>query len=640
MCLVEVERAPKPVASCAMPIMPGMRILTDSPKVKKAREGVMEFLLINHPLDCPICDQGGECDLQDESMAYGSDSSRHREWKRTVEDKDIGPLVKTVMTRCIQCTRCIRFADEIAGTSVMGATGRGTLMEIGTYIPKVFDSEISGNVIDLCPVGALTNKPYQFNARPWELRSTQTFDVMDAVGSNIRVDARGADILRVLPRLNEEVNEEWIGDKTRFSYDGLKRQRLDMPFMRKGDKFEKVTWKEALEAVAAKLTSAKGSEITALAGGQTDVETMVILKDLLTRFGGSDFRSDSFDTLEGDLRSDYLFNSSLQGVEEADSLLLVGTNPRMEAPVFNARIRKCVLQHGLPVASVGPAFDPAYHEPVQHLGDDLKVLQEIAAGTHPYCKQLAEADKPMLIIGMSVVKTAEAKAVKAVLQQLTARFPKLQSAEAGWNGLNLLHADAARVGQLDAGFVPGPRVDTSRLDQAKFVYLLGADDADSLAKLDEKAFVVYQGHHGDAGAERADVIFPAPAFTEKMGTFVNTEGRVQRTTPVNAPVGEAREDWLIVRALSEVAGATLPYESYEDVLGRAQDVAPHLARSGVLPQTPSWAPQDAIEGAAPLAGPLSPLLDNFFLTNPICRASRIMAQCSKQMPASRNSYAA
>eukprot|EP00808_Paulinella_micropora_P030964 g30277.t1 len=658
MCLVEISPGPpKPQAACALPVMPGMKISTDTPRVKKAREGVMEFLLINHPLDCPICDQGGECDLQEESMAFGSDRSRFREWKRTVEDKDIGPLVKTVMTRCIQCTRCVRFADEIAGVPVLGTTGRGTGMEIGSYIPKKFDSEMSGNVVDLCPVGALTSKPYAFNARPWELRATMTIDVQDAIGSNIRLDARGADILRCLPRLNEEVNEEWISDKTRYSCDGLKRQRLDMPYLRKGDVFEKCTWKEALEAVAAKLQSTKPSEMMALAGPLVDIEALVSVKDLLSSFGCSDFRSDSPDQLDADLRASYLLNCSIVGVEESDQLLLVGTNPRMEAPTLNTRIRKCVFQYGLPVANIGPAADLAFHEPVEELGNDLSVLSKVADGNHPYAQSLAKAEKPLIILGMSLFKRNDVPKLRAVLKKLVEKFPKLNSD--GWNGLGVLHSEAGRAGQLDVGFVPGPNeiwtlalfrldvgfvpgpnVDTSTYAKAKLVYLLGADDSVTLDKLAPDAFVVYQGHHGDAGAARADVILPAPAFTENYGTYVNTEGRVQRTTAVNAPVGEARENWQIVRAISEVAGKPLPFDSLEQVVARAVDIAPHLAvhdrlQESAMPAHPGSSPL-AQSGA--LSGPIAPLMTDFYLTNPITRASKTMATASKELPVSRNSY--
>ena len=568
MCLVEMERAPKPVASCAMPVADGMVIHTNTPGVQKARRGVMEFLLINHPLDCPICDQGGECDLQDQAMAYGFDRSRYREGKRAVEDKYLGPLIKTIMTRCIHCTRCIRFATEIAGVPELGATGRGEDMEVGTYVEKALTSELSGNMIDLCPVGALTSAPYAFAARSWELTKIESVDVMDAVGSNIRVDSRGAEVMRVLPRLNEDVNEEWISDKTRFACDGLKRQRLDRPYVRRDGRLQAATWDEAFSAIGQHLKGVQGKRIAAIAGDLADCESMMALKDLMVklRSPNTDCRQDGA-KLDGACRAGYLFNTTIAGIEQADACLLIGTDVRREAPIINARLRKRHLAGGFPVGVVGPQVDLTYD--YRHLGDGPQTLEQIAAGQHAFAGVLRRAERPMLIVGMGALARADGAQVLATARTIAEDCGMVQDTD-GWNGFNVLHTAAARVGGLDLGFLPGDGgldtgaiVDAAAAGAVAVVYLLGADeiDMDSLGK----AFVIYQGHHGDAGAQRADVILPGAAYTEKNATYVNTEGRVQQGRRAIYPPGEAREDWTIIRALSEVLGRKLAVDTGDDV---------------------------------------------------------------------------
>ncbi|MGQ0664287.1 MAG: NADH-quinone oxidoreductase subunit NuoG [Pseudomonadota bacterium] len=633
MCLVELEKAPKPIASCAYPAADGMVVRTNSSMVEKARQGVMEFLLVNHPLDCPICDQGGECDLQDQAMAYGFDRSRYREAKRAVADKELGPLVKTIMTRCIHCTRCIRFATEIAGVEDLGATGRGENMEVGTYVEKALASELSGNIIDLCPVGALTSKPYAFVARPWELRKTETVDVMDAVGSAIRVDARAAEVLRVLPRLNDDVNEEWISDKTRFACDGLKRQRLDRPYVRGNGRLMAASWEKALAAVAGGLASRGGHEIAALAGDFACAESMVALKDLMAALGSPnlDCRQDGA-RLDATCRAGYIFNTAIAGIEQADGCLLIGTNPRWEAPIVNARLRKRWLTGRFRVAAIGPQVDLTYR--VDYLGAGPQTLAELAAGLHPFAEVLKTAKRPMLIIGQGALARRDGAANLALARQLAERCGLIKD---GWNGFNVLHTAAARVGGLDLGFVPGPGgrdvagiVDGAGKGDIKFVYLLGADEIDT-ARLGQ-AFVVYQGHHGDAGAARADVVLPGAAYTEKNATYVNTEGRVQRTRLVVFPPGEAREDWKIIRALSARLGRKLPYDTPADVRARLAALNPVFARPGSVAPAP-W-------GAFGAAGALDPTpfqspIANFYMTDPISRASPTMAKCTTAFIAKR-----
>ncbi len=626
MCLVEMEKAPKPVASCAMPAADGMVIKTDTRTVRKARRGVMEFLLINHPLDCPICDQGGECDLQDQAMAYGYDRSRYAENKRAVPDKNFGPLIKTFMNRCIHCTRCVRFITEVAGVPDLGATGRGEHTEIGTYVEKALSSELSGNIVDLCPVGALTSKPYAYAARPWELRKTESVDVLDAVGSNIRVDARGGEVLRVLPRLHEDVNEEWLSDKSRYSVDGLRRRRLDRPWVRENGRLREASWPEALDLVAAKLTGTAPDKIAAIAGDLVDVESAFALKDLLASVGVTslDCRQDGA-KIGGGARAGYLFNSTIGGIEQADVLLLVGTNPRWEAALLNARIRKRWLTGKLKVAVIGPKLDLTYR--YEHLGDDTALLQALADGRHPFAEVLKAAAHPMLILGMGAVSRADGAQQLAAARAVADTCGLVKD---GWNGFNLLHTAAGRVGALDIGFLPaaGGKDVAGILAGAstgaiEVVYLLGADEIDT-GKLGN-AFVIYQGHHGDAGASRADVILPGAAYTEKNATYVNTEGRVQRAKIAVFPPGDAREDWKILRALSAEMGKPLAYDSLDQLRAKLFAAVPHLARADEIAPA-AWG---AFGAAGPLtAGGYALPVRNFYMTDPISRASETMAKCT------------
>ena len=627
MCLVEMEKAPKPVASCAMPCGEGMVIKTNTELVHKARKGVMEFLLINHPLDCPICDQGGECDLQDQAMGYGFDRSRFQENKRAVKDKYLGPLIKTIMTRCIHCTRCIRFADEIAGVPELGATGRGEHMEVGTYIEQAISSELSGNLIDVCPVGALTSKPYAFTTRPWELRKTETIDVMDAVGSNTRVDTRGPEVMRLTPRLNEDVNEEWLADKSRFHYDGLKRQRLDRPYVRRDGKLQPSTWAEAFTAIAERVKGVPGERIAALAGDLCDAESMIALKDLVEGLGSAnlDCRQDgaAFDT---SARAGYLFNTTIAGIEKADAILLVGTFPRWEAPMVNARIRKRYLMGGLKVGVVGEQRDLTY--PYAYLGAGPQTLQEIAEGRHEFCDVLKNAKRPMLILGTGPLRRADGPAIQALARQAAEANNMIQD---GWNGFNVLHTAAARVGGLELGFLPGQGgkgtadiLEAATAGQIDVVYLLGADEIDT-AKLG-KAFVIYQGHHGDRGAHRADVILPGAAYTEKNGLYVNTEGRVQMARMAVFPLGEAREDWKILRALGDQLGVRLPYDSLAQVRKRLAETSPTFRTIEGL-TVAEWGPFGRLGpvDSAPFRCPI----ENYYMTDPISRASATMAKCTE-----------
>ena len=626
MCLVEMERSPKPIASCAMPAADGMVIRTDTPSVKKAREGVMEFLLINHPLDCPICDQGGECDLQDQAMAYGRHFSRFDEGKRAVRDKDVGPLIETIMTRCIHCTRCIRFADEIAGVEEFGAVFRGEHMEIGTYVAKAVSSELSGNMIDLCPVGALTSKPYAFVARSWELRTTETVDVLDAVGSNIRVDARGSEVLRVVPRLHDDVNEEWLSDKSRFAYDGLRRRRLDRCYVRRDGALRPASWDEAFDAIAAAAGGLEGKQIAALAGDMADCEAMTALADLMAALGSPnlDCRQDGA-KLDAASRASYLFNTTIAGIEEADAILLIGANPRWEAALVNARIRKRWRRGGLKVGAIGPKVDLTY--PCRHLGEGPQDLETLAKGGHAFADVLKLAERPMLIVGPGALARPDGAQVLAHARALAEATGMVAD---GWNGFNVLHTAASRVGGLDLGFVPGEGgLDSAAIREGagsgaiRLLYLLGADETG--LERPEGCFVVYQGHHGDAGARIADVILPGAAYTEKHGTYVNLEGRPQRAYPATAPLGEAREDWRILRALSARLGTPLTCDTLDELRARMAERAPALAAVGEITQAP-WGDFGAAGAMdeAPFASPI----EDFYRTDPITRASQTMSECS------------
>src|SRR6266699_3678328 len=567
MCLVELVGSPKPVASCAWGVRdcrPGPKgeppvVNTRTPMVKKAREGVMEFLLINHPLDCPICDQGGECDLQDQAMAYGVDASRYQENKRAVEDKYLGALVKTIMTRCIHCTRCIRFATEVAGVPELGAIGRGEDMEITTYLEHAMSSELQGNVVDLCPVGALTSKPYAFAARPWELTKTESIDVMDAVGSAIRIDSRGREVMRILPRVNDDVNEEWISDKTRHVVDGLRVQRLDQPYIRSGGRLRPASWPQAFQAIAAKLKATRAERIGAIAGDLAAVEEMFALKDLMTRLGvgNLDSRQDgtALDPRWG--RATYLFNAGIAGIERADALVIVGSNPRKEAAVLNARIRKRWRMGHFPIALIGEQADLTY--PYDYLGAGPETLAEVGAGRHRFAEMLKAAERPMMIIGQGALARPDGAAVAAL---------------------------AARLA-LDIGA------------------------------------------HGDLGAHRADVILPGAAYPEKSGLFVNTEGRVQMATRAAFPPGEAREDWAILRARSDVLGRRLPYDSLAALRTALFKAHPHLQRiDQIVPADAADIRKLADRGGTPDKMPFQPAIVDFYLTNPIARASAVMAECS------------
>ena len=619
MCLVEVKPGPpKPQASCALPAADNQEIFTNTPMVKKAREGVMEFLLINHPLDCPICDQGGECDLQDQAVGYGRDDSRFALNKRAVEEKAMGPLINTVMTRCIQCTRCVRFITEVAGVPEIGLISRGEDVEITTYLGSAVTSELSGNVIDLCPVGALTSKPYAFNARPWELKKTETVDVMDAMGAAIRVDSRGPAVLRVLPRINEDVNEEWISDKTRFAVDGLSRQRLDTPYIRENGRLRPASWKEALDLAAARLSAAAPGRVGAIAGDLQDAESLKATLDLFRALGSAntDCRQDGMALGTGP-RESWLFNVGIAGLEEADVVLLVGTNPRFEAPVLNARLRRRWLAGALQVGLVGEAADLTYD--FDHLGDTAAALATLARSRSGFAKVLKGARAPALVIGAGARSGPDGAAVAHAAAQAAKAFGM------SWN---VLHTAASRVGGLDMGFLPGEGGLDARAMTAKgaldVLFLLGADEIDLSAS---DAFRIYLGSHGDAGAHAADLILPGAAYTEKDGLYVNLEGRVQLGQRAVFPKGEAREDWTILRALSERLGKTLPYDTLDQL--RARLFAEHPTFGQI-----DWSPKgqadlSAIGAPGDLGdAPLASAVKAFHLTNPVARASVTMAECA------------
>ena len=629
MCLVEVKGGPpKPTASCAMSVRdlrPGPKgeppvVETNSPMAKKAREGVMEFLLINHPLDCPICDQGGECDLQDQAMAYGVDTSRYSENKRAVENKYIGALVKTSMNRCIHCTRCVRFTTEVAGVSELGAIGRGEDMEITTYLEKAMTSELQGNVVDLCPVGALTAKPYEFHARPWELSKTESIDVMDALGSAIRIDARGREVVRILPRVNEAINEEWISDKTRHVADGLKTQRLDRPYVRIDGKLTPATWPQAFAAIAAKAKATSAARIGAIAGDLASVEEMFALKSLMDKLGiaNVDCRQDGSKLDPKFGRASYLFNSTIAGIEEADAIMIIGANPRIEAPVLNARIRKRWLKGNCLIGVVGQKLDLTY--PYNYLGAGPESLAAFV--DHPP----ANKEKPLFLLGAGALARPDGEAVLSLAVKAALALGVVKD---GWNGFNILHSAASRVGGLDLGFTPG-QGGLDALAMAKgggldLLFNLGADEIE----IEPGAFVVYLGTHGDRGAHRADVILPGAAYPEKTGTYVNTEGRPQFAERAAFPPGDAREDWAILRALSDAMGAKLPFDSLSQLRAALYAAHPGFAKLDQI------APADAADlsklaaiGGALDKAPLVSSIADFYLTNPIARASKTMAECS------------
>ncbi|RVJ47817.1 NADH-quinone oxidoreductase subunit NuoG [Sinorhizobium meliloti] len=635
MCLIEVKGGPpKPAASCAMGVRdlrPGPNgevpeVFTTTPMVKKAREGVMEFLLINHPLDCPICDQGGECDLQDQAMAFGIDSSRYQENKRAVEDKYIGPLVKTVMNRCIHCTRCVRFTTEVAGIAELGLIGRGEDAEITTYLEQAMTSELQGNVVDLCPVGALTSKPFSFTARPWELGKTESIDVMDAVGSAIRVDTRGREVMRIMPRVNEEINEEWISDKTRFIWDGLKTQRLDRPYVKKDGRLQPASWGEAFQAIKTAVAGTSGDRIGAVAGDLASVEEMYALKELVSSLGSGnlDCRQDGAALDPSFGRSSYIFNPTIQGIESADALLIIGSNPRFEASVLNARIRKRYRMANFPIGVIGEAGELRYE--YEYLGAGTDTLAELVSVKGTFFATLEKAARPLIIVGQGALAGEGGAAVLANAAKLAVA---VGAVNAEWNGFAVLHSAAARVGGLDLGFVPGQGGKSAgeMVDAMDVLFLLGADEIDLSAR--KAGFTVYIGSHGDNGAHAADVILPAATYTEKSGTWVNTEGRVQMGNRAAFAPGEAHEDWAIIRALSDVLGRKLPFDSLGELRAKLYAAHPHFAAVDEIAAGSS----DEIAALAQKAGAMaksvfaSPVKD-FYLTNPIARASAVMAECS------------
>jgi NADH-quinone oxidoreductase subunit G len=631
MCLVELKGSPKPVASCAWGVRdcrPGPNgeppvVNTKTPMVKKAREGVMEFLLINHPLDCPICDQGGECDLQDQAMAYGVDASRYSENKRAVEDKYIGPLVKTIMTRCIHCTRCIRFSTEVAGVPELGAIGRGEDMEITTYLEHAMTSELQSNVVDLCPVGALTSKPYAFSARPWELSKTQSIDVMDALGSAIRIDTRGREVMRILPRANDDVNEEWISDKTRHVVDGLRTQRLDQPYIRVNGRLRPATWKEAFAAIADKIKKDTGDRIGAIVGDLAGAEEMYALKDLMGRLGSAniDARQDGcvLDPHWG--RASYLFNATIAGVERADALLIVGSIPRREAAVLNARIRKRWRAGAFSIGLIGEKTDLTY--PYEYLGAGPDTLASLAGSK--FGETLKKAERPLVLLGAGALARKDGAAIASLAAKAAV---ELGAVKDGWNGFSVLHNVASRVAALDLGLSPaeGGKTAAQMADGGLDVlFLLGADELE----IKPGPFVVYIGTHGDRGAHRADVILPGAAYPEKSAIFVNTEGRVQLAERAAFPPGDAREDWAILRALSAVLECTLPYDSLAALRHSMFAAHPRLARIGEIePGDPGDIQKLAKIGGNIDKTPFASSVADFYLTNPIARASAVMAECS------------
>jgi NADH-quinone oxidoreductase subunit G len=629
MCLVELKGAPKPVASCAWGVRdcrPGPngeppQVLTKTPTVKKAREGVMEFLLINHPLDCPICDQGGECDLQDQAMAYGIDTTRYHENKRAVADKYIGPLVATKMNRCIHCTRCIRFVAEVAGVPDLGAIGRGEDMEITTYLEHAMGSELQGNVADLCPVGALVHKPQNYNMRPWELSKTESVDVMDAVGSAIRVDARGREVMRIEPRVNEAVNEEWISDKTRQVVDGLRLQRLDEPYIRENGRLRAASWPEAFATIAARVKASDPKRIGAIVGDLPAVEEIFALKLLMQaiRSPNLDCRQDGTVLSPAYGRASYLFNATIAGIDDADAIMIIGANPRREAPILNARIRKRWRQGGLLVGLIGERADLTYD--YNYLGAGPESLAQFLDHA-PISKE-----RPIFIIGQGALARPDGAAVLAMAAKAAQTLGVVKD---GWNGFSVLHTAAARVGALDLGFVPGEggldAAGMARPGALEVLYNLGADEIE----VAPGAFVIYQGTHGDRGAERADVILPGAAYTEKSGTYVNTEGRVQMANRAAFPPGGAREDWAILRALSDVLGRRLPFDSLSQLRQKLYAAHPHFAAIDEVTPSDGLSAVQALAalGGTPGRAPFeSPIVD-FYLTNPIARASRVMAECS------------
>jgi NADH-quinone oxidoreductase subunit G len=630
MCLVEIKGTPKPVASCSMPISDGMIVNTNTAYVKHAREGVMELLLINHPLDCPICDRGGECDLQDQAMTYGRPYSRYDEEKRAVKDKYLGPLVATHMTRCIHCTRCIRFATEIAGVEEMGTEGRGENIEVMSYVNKAVTSELSGNMIDICPVGALTSKPMAFKGRSWEFKKTESIDILDAIGSNIRIDSRELEIMRIVPRLNEGVNEEWISDKTRFSYDGLRYQRLDRPYIRVDGKLREASWEEAINMVKEKIQSTSAQAIASLVGDFVDAETIIALKDLMDNLGvkNLDCRIDG-SSITNSCRSHYLFNTTIEGIEKSDLCLFIGSNPRQEATIINARFRKRYLKKGFSAYALGkPDIDFTY--PVEDLGSNINSLIEIVEGKHLLSEKLSKAANPMIVIGSSVLQREDSYELLKLCQKLAEKYNMIRD---DWNGFNILHTAASRVGALDLGFLPSDNglnykqiLEAVRNKQIEVLYLVGVDSIP--AEILRDTFVVYQGHHGDVGATNADVILPGAAYTEKNATYVNLEGRVQETSMALQPLYMAKEDWKIVKMLAHSLNIILHYNTLPQIRTRLEAVNSIFGQRNKVIKA-EWSSSENYHGFS--SSPIEVIMKNYYMDNVIGKYSKIMLSCTKEL---------
>ena len=629
MCLVEMEKSPKPIASCAMPAAEGMNIKTNTELVKKARQGVMEFLLINHPLDCPICDQGGECDLQDQALHYGFDKSRYEENKRAVKNKYMGPLVSTIMTRCIHCTRCVRFSTEIAGVDDIGLLGRGENAEITTYLEKTIESELSGNVIDLCPVGALTNKPYAFQSRPWELKKTESVDVFDGMGASIRIDSKGKNVLRVLPRLNEEINEEWINDKTRFAIDGLSRQRLDKPYIKIDNKLEATSWDTALKLVASEIKKRGAENTSAFSGKFSDIESLYSTKNFLNLLNSEfyDCRFDNTQFIHGH-RSSYLFNSSIQKIDEADAILIIGSNPKWEAAVLNSRIRKAYLNNNCQIALIGPKINLTYK--YTHLSNDISYLNNILNEKSDFLEHLKNAKNPLMLIGSSAINYNDGIEILKICAEICNKFNIVNESE---NGFNILNQNISRVGALDIGFYSKNfdrdfKVSLTKhiRDTNPVVFLLGLDEINFSSLKD--SFVIYIGHHGDEGANNADIILPSPAFPEKTSTFVNIEGRVLQTTKCFNPIGEAKEEWKIFRALSQEFKEQLKFNNLKELRQEIIKKFPHLNQLNALPNKSevNFGKSHIIDNKE-----IEYNIKNFYMTDSISRASVNMANCTKEI---------
>ncbi|MGB0541650.1 MAG: NADH-quinone oxidoreductase subunit NuoG [Hyphomicrobiales bacterium] len=628
MCLVDIEDArgmsPKPVASCAMQVSDGLKIHTKTQRVKKAREGVMEFLLINHPLDCPICDQGGECDLQDQSVAYGLGGSRYEQNKRSVENKDMGPFIKTEMNRCIHCTRCVRFSTEVSGSDEIGAIGRGRDMEITTYLDIAVKSELSGNVIDLCPVGALTSKPYAFSARPWELKQTESIDVMDAIGSNIRIDTKGNKVMRVLPRNNDEVNEEWISDKTRFFWDGLSLQRIDKPYLRENGKLRQVSWNKAIDVASDKLLNTNPEKIASITGDLVSIESIYSIKKLMDsiKSPNTECRQDGSKINGG--REKWLFNSKLSGIDESDGCLLIGTNPRIEAALINSRIIRKSKENNYSIGLLGDKSELNYN--YDYLGDDPSIIYDLIDNNNPFCEKLSEMNKPLMIIGQGALKGDEGEDYLNLCIELANNYNFLKN---DWNGFNVLHTAASRPGAMEIGFLPGERgkdldqiIDGYKKGDISTLFLLGADEIEISEKTD--CFVIYQGHHGDKGANIADLILPSPSFNEQNGLFINTEGRIQESIRATFPIGEAKEDWEIISLISKKMGLENIDNSFEDLRSSLFQSFPHLADIDMClsgEKLPKKIERKDIKQHV-----FKNSLNNFWLSNSITRSSRLMCE--------------